>query len=62
MTLKPLTERDLIVLVLILMTATAISTVDTILEITDPTRGFLDFAILFSYGWGLYWLGKLPPS
>lgn len=62
MSLKPLTERDLIVLVLILMTATAISTVDTILEITDPTRGFLDFAILFSYGWGLYWLGKLPPS
>ena len=62
MTPKPLTDRDLIVLMLIGLVSVGVSVVDTVLEIINPTRGFVDFAILFSYGWGLYWLGKLPPS
>ena len=62
MTLKPLTDRDLIVLIIVGSTSVAMSVVDAVVTLANPTRSFLDFAILFSFGWGLYWLGKQSPS
>jgi len=54
-----LSDRDLLVLIVLLMVTGALSAVDAILQMVHPTQSFVDFVVLFGLGWGAYKVGKM---
>ena len=50
-----MTDRDLTVLMLLLVVSIVVATLDTIIDL-DPVAqdGLLSFALVFSVGWGFY--------